>query len=70
MKYSSSKWSAAPASDTTYNCDYKWYYRDKDGNRVTPTGLATAGKVVYIDGSLISGKLTADVEVTYPKPTS
>ena len=70
MKYSGSAWSAAPATDTTYNCDYKWYYRDKDGNRVTPTGLATAGKVVYIDGSLITGKLTADVEVSYPKSTS
>ena len=69
MKYSGSSWATAPASDTTYNCGYKWYFRDKDGNRVTPTGLATEGKVIYIDGSLITGKLTADVEVTFPKPT-
>lgn len=70
MKYSGSAWAAAPASDTTYNCAYNWYYRDKDGNRVTPTGLATSGKVIYIDGSFITGKITADVEVVYPKPTS
>ena len=60
-KYNGSSW---VTQSETWNCTYTWYYRDKDGNRITPSGLSSSGKVIYIDGTLIDKKITADVEVT------
>lgn len=62
-KYSSSSWGNAPAADLPTGT-YEWTFRDKDGNIVTPDGLATTGKVIYIDASLISKKIIAMVKVT------
>ena len=66
MKYTSS-W----AADNTdyYSGEYRWTWRDKDGNVITTYGtnnssLPTRGKVIYIDGDMIDGKIVADVEVT------
>ena len=61
-KYNGSSWINAPSSDLPTGT-YNWTYRDRDGNIVTPTGLATTGKVVYIDASLVSKKITAMVRV-------
>lgn len=60
-KYNGSSWAT---QSETWNCTYTWYFRDKDGNRITPAGLSSSGKIIYIDGTLIDKKLTADVEVT------
>lgn len=66
MKYTNS-W----AADNTdyYTGTYRWHWRDKDGNVITEYGsnhnsLPTGGKVIYIDGDMIDGKIVADVEVT------
>lgn len=64
MKYTTS-WVA----DNTnyYTGNYSWSWRDKDGNVVSSIGdntLPTQGKVIYIDGSMVDGKIIADVEVT------
>lgn len=63
MKYSGSAWAAATGSDLPTGT-YAWTYRDKSGNVITPSGMATSGKVIYIDGSLFEDKIVADVEVT------
>lgn len=48
----------------TYSAIYDWFYRDKDGNRITVGVPSSSGKVIYIDGSLVDKKLIADVRVT------
>jgi hypothetical protein len=65
MKYTTS-WAPASASDASYKGNYSWSWRDKDGNIVTVSNgysLPTSGKVVYIDGDMIEGKIIADVQV-------
>ena len=65
MKYTSS-WGQAPSTDATYNGNYSWTWRDKDGNTITVSNghsLPTRGKVVYIDGDMIDSKIIADVQV-------
>lgn len=49
-----------------YDCTYTWTYHDKDGNALGSGDRkpATSGKCIYIDGSLINSKITADVTVT------
>ena len=62
MKYTTS-WKAATDS---YEGTYTWTWRDKDGNAISTVGgnsLPASGKVIYIDGDLIDGKIIADVEV-------
>ena len=64
MKYTNS-WAAV--SDSPYTGTYRWSWRDKDGNAITAVDtytLPTTGKVIYIDGDLVNGKIIADVEVT------
>lgn len=61
-KYESGSWGNASSSDLPTGI-YIWSFRDKDGNIYTPTGLATSGKVIYIDGTLINKKIVIDVEV-------
>ena len=61
-KYNGSSWQNAPSSELPTGT-YEWTYWDNSGNIITPTGLATTGKVVYIDSSLINKKLTAMVRV-------
>ena len=43
---------------------YSWTYRNKDGVLTTPVGMATSGKVVYIDGTFIQQKLICNVSAT------
>lgn len=50
-----------------YKGNYTWTWRDKDGNSITTVNnqaLPTSGKVIYIDGTFIDRKITADVEVS------
>lgn len=62
MKYTSSWASSADGYEGTYT----WTWRDKNGNPVTSVNnimLPTSGKVIYIDGDMIDGKIIADVKV-------
>ena len=61
-KYNGNSWANASGTDLPTGT-YTWNFRDKDGNPTTPTGIATTGKVIYIDGSFVNRKLTADVRV-------
>ena len=64
MHYDGSSWETA--SDP-YTGDYRWTWRDKDGNAITAVGgntLPTQGKCIYLDGSMVDKKIIADVEVT------
>ena len=61
-KYNGNAWANASGTDLPTGT-YTWNFRDKDGNPTTPTGIATTGKVIYIDGSFVNRKLTADVRV-------
>lgn len=61
-KYTGSAWTNASGTDLPSG-SYTWTFRDKDGNATVPTGIATTGKVIYIDGSLINKKIIADVKV-------
>ena len=60
-QYSGSSW---VNQSETFTATYTWTYRDGEGNIITPAGLATSGKIIYIDGDLIDGKIVADVQVT------
>ena len=59
-KKTGSSW--APA---TISCTYTWTYRGPDDDVLDSSKRkpATTGKCVYIDGSLINSKITADVKV-------
>lgn len=60
-KYTGSAW--ADASET-YKGTYTWTFRDASGNATTFNGSAEAtGKVIYVDGTLVSKKIIADVKV-------
>lgn len=63
MKYhsNSSSWIAQ-----TPRCSYEWTYRNVNNVPLTANDKkpATTGQFVYIDGSLIQNKITADVKVT------
>ena len=67
MKHNGTTWVAQ-----TSKCDYEWTYRNVNniplGNNDTKP--ATSGQFVYIDGSLIQNKITADVKVTLNESNS
>ena len=56
----------------TETATYNWTFRNNEDQVVTGSqlGIATTGKCLYVDASVIDNKLTADVEVLYPKTTS
>jgi len=63
MKYNGSSW---VASSDSYIGNYRWTWRDKDGNSITSVNnlsLPSQGKVIYIDGDYIDTKIIADVSV-------
>ena len=62
-KYNGTSWANATGTDLPSGT-YTWSYRDKTGAVITPTGMATSGKVIYIDGTLFQEKIIADVAVT------
>ena len=57
-KYHNGEWVAV-----TQTCTYQWTYRDKNNNLITTNTPATSGQFVYIDDTLISKKIIADVKV-------
>lgn len=61
MKYNGTNWIAQ-----TSRCSYEWTYRNVNNIPLTTNEKkpATTGQFVYIDGSLIQNKITADVKVT------
>ena len=62
-KYSGSGWVDATGSDIPTG-EYTWSFRDSSGNPTTFNGSATAsGKVIYVDGTLVTKKIIADVKV-------
>ena len=67
-RYTSEGWKAnneLPASERyTPSATYSWTFRDANGNLTVPSGMATSGKVIYIDGSFVQQKLTGNVAVT------
>ena len=60
-KYDGSNWISQ-----TSKCDYEWTYRNVNNVPLTDKDKkpATSGQFIYIDGSLIQNKITADVKVT------
>jgi hypothetical protein len=60
MKYVSNAWAEQTYTPTA---SYTWSYLDKDGEETHPSGMATSGKIVYVDGDFVNTKLTAFCEV-------
>ena len=67
MKYNGSSWVAQ-----TSKCNYEWTYLNVNNIPLTANDKkpATSGQFVYIDGSLIQNKITADVKVTLNESSS
>lgn len=67
-RYTSEGWKSndeLPASEQyTPSATYSWTFRDANGNLTVPSGMATSGKVIYIDGSFVQQKLIGHVTVT------
>lgn len=62
-KYTGSAWADAGSGDLPKGT-YTWTFRDSSGNATTFNGSAQAtGKVIYVDGTLVSKKIIADVKV-------
>lgn len=60
MKYVSNAWAEQTYTPTA---SYTWSYLDKDGEETHPSGMATSGKIIYVDGDFVNTKLTAFCEV-------
>lgn len=61
-KYTGSAWADA-GSDDLPKGTYTWSFRDSSGNATTFNGSTQiSGKVIYVDGTLISKKIIADVK--------
>lgn len=60
-KYDGSSWVSQ-----TSKCNYEWTYRNVNNVPLATNDKkpATSGQFIYIDGSLIQNKITADVKVT------
>lgn len=62
-KYTGSAWADAGSADLPKG-DYTWTFRDSSGNATTFNGASSAsGKVIYVDGTLVTKKIIADVKV-------
>ena len=62
-KYTGSAWADAGSTDLPKGT-YTWTFRDSSGNATTFNGASSAsGKVIYVDGTLITKKIIADVKV-------
>ena len=61
--YNGSEWIDAESGDLPTG-DYTWTFRDKNGNPTTLNNQSQVkGKVIYVDGTLITKKIIADVKV-------
>lgn len=67
MKYNGSSWVAQ-----TSRCNYEWTYRNVNNVPLAANDKkpSTSGQFIYIDGSLIQNKITADVKVTLNESSS
>lgn len=63
MKYSGSAWATATASDMPKGT-YEWYRRSADGTILDTTSAWKTGKVVYVDSTVIDGKIIIDCKFT------
>ncbi len=62
-KYSGSAWANAGSADLPTG-KYTWTFRDANGNPTKFNGSSSiVGKVIYVDGTLVSKKIIADVKV-------
>lgn len=62
-KYTGSAWADAGSADLPKGT-YTWTFRDSSGNATTFNGSAQAtGKAIYVDGTLVTKKIIADVKV-------
>ena len=62
-KYTGSAWADAGTADLPKGT-YTWTFRDSSGNATTFNGASSAsGKVIYVDGTLVTKKIIADVKV-------
>lgn len=62
-KYTGSAWADAGSGDLPTGT-YTWTFRDSSGNATTLNGASSAsGKVIYVDGTLVTKKIIADVKV-------
>lgn len=62
-KYTGSAWADAGSADLPKGT-YTWTFRDSSGNATTFNGASSAsGKVIYVDGTLVTKKIIADVKV-------
>lgn len=62
-KYTGSAWADAGSGDLPKGT-YTWTFRDSSGNATTfNSSTEASGKVIYVDGTLISKKIIADVKV-------
>ena len=60
MKYVSGAWAEQTYTPTA---TYTWSYLDKNGEETHPSGMATSGKIIYVDGDFVNVKLTAFCQV-------
>ena len=63
MKYNGSVWGTASASDMPEGT-YEWYRRSADGTILDTTSAWKTGKVVYVDSTVIDGKIIIDCKFT------
>ena len=62
-KYTGSAWADAGSGDLPTGT-YTWTFRDSSGEATTFNGASSAlGKVIYVDGTLVTKKIIADVKV-------
>ena len=62
-------WKAMGSNDLPFQATYVWTFRNENDEVISGSslGIDTNGKCLYVDKSVVSNKLTADVEVIYPK---
>lgn len=59
MKYNGSSWETATSSDLPTGT-YSWYRRSADGTELDTSSAWQTGKAIYIDSSVINGKIILD----------
>ena len=66
-EYKNGEWTETPVVDA-HTYQYNYSFRAMDGHILNDQdhNFSTAGKVIYVDGTLINKKVVIDVEVTKP----
>lgn len=62
-------WKAMGSNELPFQAQYIWTFRNDSDEVISGStlGIDTSGKCLYVDKSVVNNKLTADVEVVYPK---